>query len=115
MGLTSNLVTGTWVGGDDRSIHFRSGAYGEGSKTALPIFGRYMTKVVNDPSLEAYHPIPFEKLDPKRVTKEFNCTAVYVPRNDTLYYDSTFVGSDSIAAPVNPAPTEAKPDTSKKQ
>lgn len=115
MGLTSNLVTGTWVGGDDRSIHFRSGAYGEGSKTALPLFGRYMTKIVNDPSLEAYHPIPFEKLDSKRITKEFNCTASYVPRTDTLYYDSTFVGSDSIAAPVNPAPTEVKPDTAKKQ
>jgi penicillin-binding protein 1A len=114
MGLTSNLVTGTWVGGDDRSIHFRSGAYGEGSKTALPLFGRYMTKIVNDPSLEAYHPIPFEKLDAKRITKDFNCTAAYIPRTDTLYYDSTFVGSDSIAAPVNSAPTEAKPDTSKK-
>ena len=115
MGLTSNLVTGTWVGGDDRSIHFRSGAYGEGSKTALPLFGRYMTKIVNDPSLEAYHPIPFEKLDSKRITKEFNCTSSYVPRTDTLHYDSTFVGSDSIVAPVNPAPTEVKPDTAKKQ
>jgi len=110
MGLTSNLVTGTWVGGDDRSIHFRSGAYGEGSKTALPLFGRYMTKIVNDPTLEAYHPVPFEKLDPKRISKEFNCTASYAAQADTLYYDSTFVGSDSIVLPLI-KPVEAKPDS----
>jgi penicillin-binding protein 1A len=112
MGLTSNLVTGTWVGGDDRSIHFRSGAYGEGSKTALPLFGRYMTKIVLDPSLEAYHPVPFDKLDPKRITKDFNCTQAYIPRADTLYYDSTFVGGTDSLAPVQPAkPAEIKPDT----
>jgi penicillin-binding protein 1A len=110
MGLTSNLVTGTWVGGDDRSIHFRSGQYGEGAKSALPLFGRYMSKIVKDPSLEAYHPVPFEKLDPKRITKEFNCTAAYIPRADTLYYDSTFVRPDSIVLPPV-RPTETKPDT----
>ena len=113
MGLTSNLVTGTWVGGDDRSIHFRSGQYGEGAKSALPLFGRYMTKVVNDPDLEAYHPVPFEKLDSKRITKEFNCTPVYVPRADTLYYDSTYVRPDSIVLPpIRPA--DAKPDSTVK-
>jgi penicillin-binding protein 1A len=110
MGLISNLVTGTWVGGDDRSIHFKSGQYGEGAKTALPLFGRYMTKIVNDPSLQAYHPIPFEKLDPKRISKEFNCTSAYIPRADTLYYDSTYVRPDSIVLPpIRPA--ETKPDT----
>ncbi|WP_229201448.1 penicillin-binding protein 1A [Arcicella aurantiaca] len=112
MGLTSNLVTGTWVGGDDRSIHFRSGAYGEGSKTALPLFGRYMSKVIKDAGLEMYHPVPFEKLDSKRITKDFSCTSAYIPRTDTLYYDSTFVGSDTITAPVRPS-AEAKPDSSK--
>jgi penicillin-binding protein 1A len=110
MGLTSNLVTGTWVGGDDRSIHFKSGAQGEGSKTALPLFGRYMSKIVKDPTLEAYHPVPFAKLDPKRISKEFNCTATYAARTDTLYYDSTFVGSDSIVLPSN-KPVEVKPDS----
>ena len=110
MGLTSNLVTGTWVGGDDRSIHFKSGAYGEGSKTALPLFGRYMSKIVKDPTLEAYHPIPFEKLDPKRILKDFNCTTSYVARADTLNYDTTFVDSDSIVLPPV-KPVEAKPDS----
>lgn len=110
MGLTSNLVTGTWVGGDDRSIHFKSGALGEGSKTALPLFGRYMSKIVKDPTLVAYHPVPFAKLDPKRISKEFNCTATYAARTDTSYYDSTFVGSDSIVLP-SIKPVEAKPDS----
>jgi penicillin-binding protein 1A len=60
--------------------------------------------------LEAYHPVPFEKLDSKRITKEFNCTAAYIPRADTLYYDSTFVRPDSIVLPPV-RPTETKPDT----
>lgn len=110
MGLTSNLVTGTWVGGDDRSIHFRSGAYGEGSKTALPLFGRYMSKVIKDPSLEGYHPVPFEKLDSKRITKTFNCTVRFAAVNDSTNSDSNYVRSDSLA-PVR-SPNEARPDSS---
>lgn len=110
MGLTSNLVTGTWVGGDDRSIHFRSGAYGEGSKTALPLFGRYMSKVIKDPSLEAYHPVPFEKLDPKRISKPFNCVVRYAAVNDSTSTDSNYVRSDSLA-PLRQQ-GDARPDTS---
>ncbi len=59
MGLTRDLVTGVWVGGDDRSIHFR-GAAGEGSRMALPIFGRYMELVFKDKKLP-YKPGPFPK------------------------------------------------------
>jgi penicillin-binding protein 1A len=59
MGITRDLVSGVWVGGDDRSIHFR-GAAGEGSRMALPIFGRYMELVFKDKSLP-YKPGPFPK------------------------------------------------------
>lgn len=44
MGMVSNLVTGVWVGGDNRSIHFGSIAYGQGAAMALPIWGVYMKK-----------------------------------------------------------------------
>jgi penicillin-binding protein 1A len=50
MGITHNLVTGVWVGGDERSIHFPSWEFGQGSRTARPIWDKYMTKVYNDPS-----------------------------------------------------------------
>ncbi|MBP6386423.1 MAG: transglycosylase domain-containing protein [Pseudarcicella sp.] len=74
MGLTHNLVTGVWVGGDDRCIHFRSGAYGEGSKTALPLFARYMVKNIQNPMLSQYHPKTFEPLDKNTIGKDYiNC------------------------------------------
>lgn len=73
IGMTQNLISGVWVGGDDRSIHFRSGALGEGSKTAMPIFKRFMIKVVKDPLLAMYKPTPFDKLDKRVVKKDFDC------------------------------------------
>lgn len=51
MGFTPNLVSGVWVGGDERYIHFNSMAQGQGASTALPIYGLYMSKVYADKSL----------------------------------------------------------------
>lgn len=51
MGLSKDLVSGTWVGGDDRAIHFRSWTAGQGGRTARPIWVKYMTKVYADKSL----------------------------------------------------------------
>ena len=51
MGLTPNLVTGVWVGGDDRDIHFASMAMGQGATMALPVFALYMQKVYKDKQL----------------------------------------------------------------
>lgn len=48
IGCTPNLVGGAWVGGEYRSIHFRNGALGQGSRTALPIFGYFIQKVLGD-------------------------------------------------------------------
>ncbi|MCP4977089.1 MAG: penicillin-binding protein [Maribacter sp.] len=44
MGMVPNLVTGVWVGGDNRSIHFKTIKYGQGASMALPIWGLYMKK-----------------------------------------------------------------------
>ncbi|MDE6448621.1 MAG: penicillin-binding protein [Muribaculaceae bacterium] len=51
MGFTPDLVTGTWVGGEERYIHFNSMAHGQGAAMALPIYGKYMKRVYNDPTL----------------------------------------------------------------
>lgn len=44
MGMVPNLVTGVWVGGDDKAVHFRTITYGQGASMALPIWGLYMKK-----------------------------------------------------------------------
>ncbi len=51
MGFTPELVSGVWVGGDERNIHFNTMANGQGASMALPIYGKYMTKVYGDPEL----------------------------------------------------------------
>jgi penicillin-binding protein 1A len=52
MGLTPDLVTGVWVGGDDRTIRFRSTSLGQGANMALPIWALYMKKVYADNQLQ---------------------------------------------------------------
>lgn len=51
MGFTPSLVSGAWVGGEDRAIHFDSMAEGQGASMALPIWALYMQKVLADPDL----------------------------------------------------------------
>jgi penicillin-binding protein 1A len=51
MGISKDLVSGTWVGGDDRAIHFRSWIAGQGGRTARPIWVKFMEKVYADASL----------------------------------------------------------------
>lgn len=80
VGVTPKLVGGAWVGGEHRSIHFRTGELGQGSRTALPIFAYFMEKVLQDKSLANYRgkfPQPKEK-----ITKEYGCRTIY-HRKDT--------------------------------
>ncbi len=51
MGVTNEIVAGIWVGGDDRSIHFRSLALGQGSKEAMPAYANFMDKIFADKDL----------------------------------------------------------------
>lgn len=52
MGVTPRLVSGCWVGGDDRDIHFNSMSMGQGATMALPIFAYYMQKIYDDETLD---------------------------------------------------------------
>ena len=52
MGMVPNLVTGVWVGAEDRAAHFKTIAYGQGASMALPIWGIYMKKCYEDTSLD---------------------------------------------------------------
>jgi penicillin-binding protein 1A len=83
MGLTPDLVAGTWVGGEDRSIHFRTIALGQGNKLAMPIYGTFMQKVYADRSLDVSKDAFPKPLTPLSV--ELDC-AKY---NQGIQIDST--------------------------
>ena len=90
MGITKDLVTGIWVGCDERTAHFRNGETGEGSRTALPIFGKFMEKVYQDPnSGYTYGPFPKPKVE---ITRDISCPT---PRQeiDTVVVDSLAIDS----------------------
>jgi len=62
MGITNNLVTGVWVGGDEPSIHFPSWVFGSGGRTARPVWEQFMMDVYRDPSI-GYGKGTFKKPD----------------------------------------------------
>ncbi|TWR31069.1 penicillin-binding protein [Mucilaginibacter pallidiroseus] len=106
MGITKDLVTGIWVGADDRSVHFNSSESGEGSHTALPIFGAFMEKVYDDPK-SGYTYGPFPKPWSK-ITKQYSCPTPQISYSDTTSSDSLdMTAPDSAAAPVTPPTTPA--------
>lgn len=119
MGITKDLVTGVWVGCDERSVHFRSSGTGEGAHTALPIFGKFMEKVYHDPSSGyTYGPLPSPWVT---ITREYNCptprriidtTAVDSTLTDSLSVDSGFVEpviqDPAAVQPANPNNTQGK-------
>jgi len=73
MGMVPNLVTGVWVGGDDRATHFKSITYGQGASMALPIWGLYMKKCYADADLGVSKD-EFEK--PENFDLEGDCSKV---------------------------------------
>lgn len=68
VGVTPKLVGGAWVGGEYRSIHFRTGRLGQGSRTALPIVAQFMRSVMDDNKLAPHYlhkyGLPPEGIDP---------------------------------------------------
>ncbi|MEM8999124.1 MAG: transglycosylase domain-containing protein [Bacteroidota bacterium] len=73
MGMVPNLVTGVWVGGDDRSVHFRSLTYGQGASMALPIWAIYMKKNYEDKTLKVSREA-FE--EPEELLINVDCTKI---------------------------------------
>ncbi|UEG51945.1 penicillin-binding protein [Mucilaginibacter daejeonensis] len=98
MGITKDLVTGIWVGCDDRSVHFNSSESGEGSHTALPIFGAFMEKVYADPK-SGYTYGPFPKPWSK-ITKEYMCPSPRIRIDTASATDSLTAPADSGIVPV---------------
>ncbi|EFA92328.1 transglycosylase [Hoylesella buccalis ATCC 35310] len=97
MCISPKLVVGAWVGGEYRSIHFRTGALGQGSRTALPICGYFLEAVLDDPNFKQYHG-KFGKPKDKDITSDmYNCPSYYQQaRVDTTATDSLSSISEEI-------------------
>lgn len=78
VGVTPKLVGGAWVGGEHRSIHFRTGELGQGSRTALPIFAYFMEGVLKDQSLTQYRG-KFPTTPKEKIGKPYGCNGNYRP------------------------------------
>lgn len=97
VGVTKNLIGGAWVGGEQRSVHFRTNAYGEGSRTALPIYALFMEQVLKDEGLKQYRG-KFPTKPKEKISRPYSCHTIM--RRDTTARDSTAI--DSLAIPDIP-------------
>ena len=95
-GVSPNLVVGAWVGGEYRSIHFRTGALGQGARTALPIVGQFYHYIMNDPAFVKYHGRFRKPSVDDGITSDMYVCQSYVPvvRRDTTRVDSSRVMSN---------------------
>ena len=136
VGVSPKLVAGAWVGGEYRSIHFRTGQLGQGSRTALPICGYFFQSVLADPNFKQYH-VKFAKPKDENITADMyqSCQYVYhVADSDSISLDSLdFEGIEEyqeldadgnpIQRPIEPAepeeanqePTETPPAEATKE
>ncbi len=115
MGVSPKLVVGAWVGGEYRSIHFRTGALGQGSRTALPICGYFLQEVLNDPAFKAYH-AKFSKPKDDDITRSmYTCDSYYekakvdTTAQDTLNDDMEEVLFDEFGNPIHKSEEKLKP------
>lgn len=106
MGVSPKLVVGAWVGGEYRCIHFRTGALGQGSRTALPICGLFLQSVLNDPAFAKYR-VKFGKPKDADITSSmYNCQSYYTrEKADSSRSDSIHV-EEEIVLDENGAPIE---------
>lgn len=138
MGVSPKLVAGAWVGGEYRSIHFRSGAMGQGSRSALPVCGYFFKALFSDPAFQSYHAKFDKPQDDDIEYGMYNCDSYYPhSKVDTTAVDSlmdedmeeivldangnpvsrpieTLQGSAVGVSPGQPTPAEATPKKEEK-
>ncbi|WP_417470275.1 transglycosylase domain-containing protein [Leyella stercorea] len=106
MGVSPKLVVGAWVGGEYRCIHFRTGALGQGSRTALPICGYFLQSVLGDPAFAKYRTKFGKPKDDDITSAMYNCHSYYMrEKNDSTNTDSIHV-EEEIVLDENGAPIE---------
>ena len=86
MGVTPNLVTGVWVGGEERDIHFDNNYLGQGASMALPIFALYMQQAYADETIEVTEEDEFEA--PLNFNANLICTDEHISADKNTENDS---------------------------
>lgn len=105
VGVSPKLVVGAWVGGEYRCIHFRTGALGQGSRTALPICGYFLQSLLRDPQFKRYHGKFGKPKDEDITNSMYNC-ASYAPKQkaeatkDSLNSEDEMIELDENGNPV---------------
>lgn len=116
MGLTPNLVTGVWVGAEDRFAHFRSTGQGQGAATALPIWAYYMQSVYKEGS--KFGVLPTDKFEkPEDIDEKWDCSSLtgfntYGSMGGSFDYD--YSGVEEYRDPIldiNKSHTQSDKDT----
>lgn len=88
MGMTPNLVTGVWVGGEDNHVHFTNIKDGQGGHVALPAWAEYMKKVFDDPDLAGGVRSPYRKdrfRRPDGMGADLGCGGLRVDSTSTYF------------------------------
>ena len=102
IGVTKNLVGGCWVGGEYRSIHFRSGRMGQGSHTAMPVYAYFMEKVLKDPELAKKYRGKIPTEPDHDIARTWKCQTYLEP--DTTAVDS--ITEDVLGLDLQTVPEE---------
>ena len=92
VGVSPKLVVGAWVGGEYRSIHFRTGQLGQGNRTALPICGYFLQSVLDDPAFKRYHGKFAAPKDASLTPDMYSCGGYF-----KAPADSDSIGVDTLA------------------
>ena len=113
VGVSPRLVVGAWVGGEYRCIHFRTGALGQGSRTALPICGYFLQSVFKDPAFQQYHGKFVKPADADISRVDYICDSYYQKaKNDSTATDSLELNSEEIILDENGNPVIRKEEKS---
>jgi len=97
VGITTQLTTGVWVGGDDRCIHFRSMNDGQGARMAMPIWAIFMNKLYSDPKtgiVKERFPMPAKPL-----SVEINCKKFKDNTTQNVHKDPNMLPSHKQVIP----------------
>lgn len=114
VGVSPKIVVGAWVGGEYRSIHFRTGALGQGSRTALPICGNFLESLLGDPAFKRYHG-KFAKPTEEIEYEMYNCSSYYRKKEnpDSSLIDSIGAAISGVSISLDPEINPVSRDTSR--
>lgn len=114
VGVSPKIVVGAWVGGEYRSIHFRTGALGQGSRTALPICGNFLESLLGAPAFKRYHG-KFAKPTDEIEYEMYNCSSYYRKKEnpDSSLIDSIGAAISGVSISLDPEINPVSRDTSR--